>query len=209
MYECEIKISALNNQMLSELSNNFYKYCSSCSRYIVITPENYSFVPNGMLDGDFLCKFCIRHSMHKRNCLVFSLKSFILHLYDLHCSEDFENLMYRFQIEDHIREHRDAGLKNYCLAYDEDSFNWFLDLDLVGNSLGKVPQVDVFKSIIEMMLCFNPGLFSIDCRDVFFSIRDKINKSIVKNNRVPFVPCLPHHKGVYSKLRLFDLSSII
>lgn len=209
MYEYEVQFFPINQAMADELTDAFYKTCSRCGKDVLITPETVKHIPKSLIDGIFYCRFCLTHGFDTKHPLIFSFKSLICHLHDIYEAGQSTNVKYHCQLFDFIDAHRDAGIKSFCLSYDDESFNWFMDGSLVGEGNGKIQTNEVLKTVVEIISCFNPSKNFMDCRDVYKEIKDSIEAAAtgsVENNVI--VPLLPQHRHSKNHVRAFSFNCI-
>ena len=209
MYEYEVQFFPINQVMSEELTDSFYKTCSRCSKDVLITPEIVKHMPKGMVNGKFHCKFCLTHGFDIKQPLIFSFRSIICYLYYIHEAGKSNHLKYACQLADFIKAHREAGSKSFCLSYDDESFNWFMDSSIVGDVDGRIQTREVLKIVVEMIACFNPSKNSMDCLETYRKIKDAIEAAIAGNvDQRVIVPMLPQHRQSQSRVMAFTLSCI-
>lgn len=209
MYEYEVQFFPINQVMSDELTDSFYKTCARCAKDVLITPDIAKRMPKSMIDGSFSCKFCYNNGFDKRPILIFSFRSIICHLYESHEIGQSTHVKYTCQLFDFIKAHKITGLKNFCFAYDDESFNWFVDMSLVGDGDGRVHVREVLRTVVEILACFNPSKNSIDCREVFKEIKLAIESAVGGNleTRV-IVPIISQHRQSPNRLMSFNLGRI-
>ena len=204
MYEYEVQFFPINQVMSDELTDSFYKTCSRCAKDVLVTQHTARQMPKSLVDGRFHCRFCVTHGFDKRQPFMFSLRSLICHLYESHEAGQSTHVRYACQVADFIKEHREAGAKSFCLSYDDESFNWFMDCSLVGDGDGRIQTREVLKTVVEIISCFNPSRNSMDCRDVYREIKDGIEAAVAgKVEQRVIVPMLPQHRQSHARVRAF------
>ncbi len=183
MYEYKVEFFPVVQKMKDELSDEFFKYCSFCNKQVLIKNDILK-APKNLIDGEFFCKFCFRKNISKKKIIIFSFKNIISSLYMIHKDESYSNKFYKSQIDDYIEAHKQSGLKNYALDYDDESYCWFLDLDCIGNEENQVPLVEFEKTLIEMISCFNLYFFNIDGSAFYVHIKQIIQNAVKNKDSV-------------------------
>lgn len=207
MYEYKIEIFPVEQKMKDELSDEFYKNCTVCSKQVLINHDMVQKIPKNIVDDEFFCSFCFRKDMKSKKIVIFSFKSIIAYLYEIYKSKNSENPLFLSQIEDYIEIHKKSGLKHLALDYDDESFNWFLNIDLIGNEDNQILFRELEKTIIEILVCFNPSYLRIDSHFIYYSIKQTIESAIENINIMEnpiFILPLINQKQSLDKLKLFS-----
>lgn len=210
MYEYSVQFFPVSGKLPGEIADEFYKQCSYCDKQVLVDSQSILKMPRSMLSGDMSCRFCARRGMHAKRFFAFSTRSVVCQLSEILSSQQNNQLMYQCQLLDYVESHRASGLKNYCLDYDEESFNWFVDLGMVGDTDDRVSEREIHKSVVEMLACFNPTVFGIDLQPAFSQIRDRLSESV--KSQEPrgsvFVPTFGGMRVSQSRASSFTISDI-
>lgn len=174
MYEYTVQFFPIARKLKTELSDHFYKPCQSCDKEVYLDYASMQKMPAEMISGDLFCNFCVKRSVRGKRVFIFSTRTIICHMMELALSQQNHALMYPCQVRDYVEEHRQSGLRNYCMDYDEESFNWFVDLSLVGESQCQIPFREVERTVVEIFSCFNQYAFGMDLQPAFAQVRDKM-----------------------------------
>jgi hypothetical protein len=146
--DVELKRSELNTGI--ELSDNFYRNCCFCEKFVKITPLNFNSCSN--IGGNQYCPFCLRHNFHYKNnhnILIFSFRGiFGYYYYRLYKCNPHK--MWVSQIESLIERHALIGLHNPVLVYDPFTYLWFADFNKIGTDKHKAPFSEVQDTIRRM-----------------------------------------------------------
>ena len=108
-------------------------------------------------NNNFHCSFCLRHNFHtkiNRDIFVLSFKQIIYHLYTQKYLCGQRKILLS-ELQDFIDLHEKIGLQNPAFYYDRESMLWFLNFVKIGNTKNKLPLIDVYKTIIHILACFN------------------------------------------------------
>lgn len=210
MYEYSVQFFPVSGKLPGEIADEFYKQCYCCDKQVLVNSQSIHKMPRSMLSGDMSCQFCARRGMHARRFFAFSTRSVVCQLSEILSSQQNHNLIYQCQLHDYVESHMAAGLKNYCLDYDEESFNWFVDLGMVGDSEDQVSELEIHKSVVEMLACFNPTAFGMDLQPAFAQIRERLSESVKsKQTRGSvFVPTFGGMRVSQSRAASFTISDI-
>jgi hypothetical protein len=173
MYEHKVEFFPVNSKINGEISDEFVKVCLFCDKEVLISQSNLRKMPRSLVENDFFCRFCNLRKNSLPATFAFSLKALIHHYHESFYLKGSQ--LWASQIEDMVEQHRISGLKNSSMDYDDESFNWFVDSSLVGDGEEKVGVDEVYKSIIEMISCFNMWNFGIDQLLIFRQIKDAMS----------------------------------
>ena len=207
MYEYKIEFFPVNSKMKDELSDEFYKYCTFCSKQVLIDHEITQKTPKNIIDGNYLCNFCFRKNVNQNKVIIFSFKSIIVYLHEIYKLNSSDNPFYRSQLNDYVDTHKKTGLKNLALDYDDESFNWFLNIDLIGSEDNQISFRELEKTIIEILTCFNLYFFGIDGYSIYNNLKKMISSSIQNKNSIVnplyFVPLINKGQSL-DKVKVFS-----
>lgn len=206
MYEYNVEFFTINSKLPDQLADEFYKYCSFCSKQVLINNEKIQKIPKSLIEEDYFCDFCFRKKNIQSKIVIFSFKSIIYYLHEIYKSDSSEKTLYKSQFNDYIESHKKTGLKNLALDYDEESFNWFLNLDLIGDSENQIPLSEILKSIIEILVCFNLYYFEIDGFFIYKNIKKSIETAIESKDTLNFPFMIPSSSQKFSYDKLKSMS---
>lgn len=206
MYEYKVEFFTINSKLPDQLADEFYKYCSFCSKQVLINNEKIQKIPKSLIEEDYFCDFCFRKKNIQSKIVIFSFKSIIYYLHEIYKSDSSEKTLYKSQFNDYIESHKKTGLKNLALDYDEESFNWFLNLDLIGDSENQIPLSEILKSIIEILVCFNLYYFEIDGFFIYKNIKKSIETAIESKDTLNFPFMIPSSSQKFSYDKLKSMS---
>ena len=160
-----VKIVSLPQIESGELSEIVQQSCEFCQKEVAVYAEQQDLFRRLSGHGRFFCTFCLRnglHSKNSRNVLILSFRSIIGFLYHEWYAVPARKLCLS-ELEDFIRDHVEAGMRNPCFRYDPDTFLWFIDFNRVGQTNRKIRIEDVIRTVADILTCFNlwetaPGL---------------------------------------------------
>lgn len=207
MYEYKVEFFTINSKSPDQLADEFYKYCSFCSKQVLINNEKTQKIPKSLTDGDYFCDFCFRKKYCQNKIVIFSFRSIICYLHEIYKSNSSEKIIYKSQLNDYIDSHKKTGLKNLALDYDDESFNWFLNLDVVGDNENQIPLLEIFKTVIEILSCFNLYFFKIDGYLIYNNIKKSIETAIKSKDTLKFPFIVPISNQRFSLDKLKSLSN--
>ena len=210
MYEYAVQFFPVSTRLGGEIADEFYKQCFSCDKQVAVNCETLQKMPKSMSEGEMYCQFCTRRCMQGRRSFAFSLKAIICQLSDVCSSQQNRQLMHPCQLLDYVEAHKQAGLRNYCLDYDDESLNWFVDLSMVGDSDSQVPERELQKSFVEMLACFNPSIFGIDLQPTFIQIRDRLSERMrsPEQRGGVFYPTFGGMRVPHARVAAFSISDV-
>lgn len=211
VYSGKISFVPANDALPGELSNKIVEKCVFCQKPIVINACN-SFVIKKLSGPErTFCPFCLRNGFYtKRNkhILVLSFRSLIASLYYQNYVQNRK--LWLSQIQEYIDAHESVGLKNPLFLYDPETYLWFIDFSRVGVGKKNLPVIEVHRTIVDILTCFNlEHFFGPSCyAEMFPKYRDAIDlfyeKRFRPKRRKMLIPTFPTHVKVSSdKFRNF------
>jgi len=207
VYSGKISFIPANDALPGELSNKILEKCIFCQKSITINACN-SFVIKKLSGPErIFCPFCLRNGFcTKRNkhILILSFRSLIASLY-YQCYANQHRKLWLSQIQEYIDAHEFIGLKNPVFMYDPETYLWFIDFSRVGAGKKQIPIIEVHRTIVDVLTCFNlehflgtnvPG-------EVFVKYRDAIDlfyeKRFRPKRRKMLIPTFPTHLKISSE----------
>lgn len=106
--------------------------------------------------NEIYCTFCLRHNFYKENkenILILSFRSVFAYMYYQKYLQPLGRKMWLSEIHDYIDSHVKAGELNPLFVYDPITMFWFVDFSKV--SKNKVSIDEVYKTIVNILACFN------------------------------------------------------
>lgn len=198
-YVSKIQFVPKPNLDSEQFSEKVLRKCSFCGKKCEITPQNSSILDK-LVKTNFHCTFCIRNNFNTKNChhiFKMSFKSIIEYLYNANYLQT--RRIYLCELKDCIEIHQQVGLKNPAFFYDPETFIWFINFNKIGKSPKKIDLDEVFKSVIEILFCFNlyENIPSISLSDLFNNIKDKLEKFYSQriHEKEIFIPTLLDNFG--------------
>lgn len=152
--EIDIKSKAVSDDSLSEV---FAYYCHFCEKKVKTDLLNNRLCEKLVKSKNFYCSFCVRNKFFtkkKRDILKLSFRGIIGYLYWRYYRTK-DKKIYLSEIKDMINSHIEVGLENPLFSYDPETFIWFVDFSSVGISKRKVPVEEIYKTVINILVCFN------------------------------------------------------
>lgn len=152
----KVSLNLIETPINGEFSDKIYRKCSFCEKEVLITDNNSEILNKLSGPNGFYCSFCLRNNFNTKitkDILILSFRGIIANLYYQNYLTDRK--IWFSELENIILVHKNTGLKNPVFKYDLDSFLWFVDFSKVGNTKKKISIIEVYKTIIEILLCFN------------------------------------------------------
>lgn len=218
MIKHDVVLENISSDLGGELSNNFYRNCVFCDKFIKINELNFNSCKN--IGRSEYCPFCLRNNFHfknNHNILVFSFRAIFGYYY---------HKLYRVKppriwlskIEEIIVDHEETGLSNPVLSYDPETFLWFADFNRIGHGR----KAD-FEEVIEVIgRIFDKLAIDEKFPHVLDAMWDKFDKAIrlfysqrkrPKDKRMlipTFVNCVAHEPDEFWELtRNFTKSNMV
>ena len=170
-----------------ELAEEIYYNCTFCEKYVGLEPEARKLCEK--LSGNkFFCTFCLQNNLHtksNRSILPVSFRGIIAYYH--HMLYLGQKKIYFSEIEDYIKAHKQVGLANPVFRYDDESFMWFIDFNKVGKGKKKISIVEIQKTIVNILACFNltTNADGIKLSKLFEKYNDAIGKFYSQRYRPP------------------------
>jgi hypothetical protein len=152
-----VTLTPIEQAANGELSEQIHLQCAFCEKTVGLYPSQRKLCEK-LSGGNFYCGFCLRHGYNgkaSRNILPLSFRAIAGYYY-------FEKYLYAnhrhlwiSEIQDYLYWHQVTGLQNPVFSYDPDSMLWFVDFNRVGRGRKKIRIVDVMKTIVNILVCFN------------------------------------------------------
>lgn len=188
MYVSEVRIEKVLTSNSQELSEIFIQTCDFCEKKC--QSQRYSTILCQKIGTEsFHCPFCIRNNFHfksHRDVLVLSFRPIFAQLYyEKYATQFATEKMYLSDIEDYVMAHRDTGLLNPAFSYDSDTMLWFINFLKVGDKPKQVPLQEVYKTVLNIILCFNfwHNFKNIDPAKYFLKFKSAIDEFHQKRSR--------------------------
>lgn len=153
----QINISGFSNDLDQAFNARAHLLCEFCGKSTTISPLSRILVDKLSKKNLDFCSFCIRNDLTSRNnrhTLILSFRSVFGYLY-YHDYKIKKKTLFFSQLEDLISSHEKAGLTNPVFKYDPETFLWFINFEKVGATGRKIPVVEVHKTILNILACFN------------------------------------------------------
>ena len=141
-----------------ELADKIYYECGFCGKRSGLYAHERRLCEKLSGEKGFYCSFCLRHNFHtklNRNILVMSFRSIVAYYYYEKYLFNGNREIWISEIEDYLAAHAEVGSRNPVFSYDPESFLWFIDFNKVGRGKRKIRMIEVLKTIINMLVCFN------------------------------------------------------
>jgi hypothetical protein len=212
VYSGKISFVPTNDALPGELSSKIVEKCIFCQKSIEINACNALVIKKLSGPERTFCPFCLRHGFYtKRNkhILILSFRSLIASLY-YHTYASHTRKLWLSQIQEYIEAHEYIGLKNPVFFYDPETYLWFIDFSRVGTGKKEVPIIEVHRTILNILTCFNLANFlgPDSPNEIFVKYRDAIDlfyeKRFRPKRRRMLIPTFPTHlKIAAEKFRNF------
>lgn len=170
----------------SELSDNFFRNCTFCEKFMKVTPINFDSCRN--IGGSSYCPFCLRNNHHfkdNHNILIFSFRAISGYYYYRHyrCKP---HKMWVAQIESQIERHIQIGLNNPVLSFDPHTLLWFANFNKIGVNTYKAPFDEVLMIMEKMFDVFEvKDRISPQARDMLWDRFSKAAKLFYNQRKRP------------------------
>lgn len=205
MYEYKVEFFPVLPELTDEISDCFVKNCVFCDKEVEINKQNNNQLAKQIDNELFYCSFCFRNEYHlKNNYFIFSFKSIILHYYEAFYCKSHNRSVWLSQIQQMIDLHKEVGLSNFAFNYDDDTFTWFVNL----SKINKCETDEIYKIIIEMIICFNFWHINIDGSIVFNYIKKAIDEALLEKKLIRCIPVVSS-KIPLAKVKNFCLNKMI
>lgn len=207
MYEYKVEFFPVKSELKEEISDSYLKVCRFCEKEVEINTNNIHKQSIKLNPTEFYCDFCYRNNFHinKPKVFVFSLKAIIFHYYENFYIKSSNKSIWLSQLDEMIFLHKESGLNNLAFIYDEQNFNWFIDLQKFSDEISS--KNFIFKTIIEMLICFNLWNINVDQVVIFNFIKNAIENTISNNI---FNICIPPYgnQKITSKIKNFSYNDL-
>jgi len=199
VYSGKISFVPAKNSLPGELSNKVLEKCVFCHKSIILNANNSFTIKKLSGPERTFCPFCLRNGFYtkkNKHILILSFRSIIASLY-YHNYLISNRKLWLSQIHEYIDIHEKVGLKNPLFSYDPESYLWFVDFTRVGQGKKNLPLIEVHRTIIDILTCFNMEHFFGPCsqEDTFSKYRDAINlfyeKRFRPRKRRMLIPTFP------------------
>ena len=157
VYSAKIAFRALNDALPNELSSEVIEKCHFCSKKITINALNANLIKKLSGPEQTFCPFCLNHDFHTKktkHVLILSFRSIIASFY-YHNYLCANRKLWLSQIQEYIDVHQQVGLSNPVFSYDPETYLWFIDFSKVGQGRKILPITEVYKTLINILFCFN------------------------------------------------------
>lgn len=204
MYEYKVEFFPVKSELHEEISDSYLKVCRFCEKEVEINKKNIHKYTIKINSTEFYCDFCYRNNFHinKPKVFVFSLKSIIFHYYETFYVRSSNKSIWLSQLDEMILLHKESGLNNLAFIYDEQNFNWFIDLQKFSDEMSS--KNSIFQTIIEMLICFNLWSINVDQVVIFNLIKNAIENNI--SNEI-FIPSCNNQK-ITNKIKNFSYNDL-
>ena len=184
----EVNLSKIPDLISGELSEVFIRHCGFCGKKCESTEENHKLREKMSGDESFYCSFCIRNGYHnkgKKDILVLSFRAVIGFFYYNNYFLGQGKRMWVSDIRQFVESHKQVGLTNPLFNYDEETMLWFIDFSRIGESGRREPITEVYKTIINILACFNfyDNLPELNFRSFFQKYKSSIHEFYSKRYR--------------------------
>jgi hypothetical protein len=197
-----VELCPVKHDLGGELAKKIYYECAFCGKKEALYADSRHLYEK--LSGDeFYCCFCLRHGFNtknNKNVLILSFRSILGYYYNafyLHPVTP-DKRMYLCEIQDYADSHAEVGLKNPVFYYDPTTYLWFIDFSRIGKDKKKVKLEEVFKTISNMLACFNLRhyFYNIKISSFYFKLEESIEKFYHSRYRPDNRPqCVPTLAG--------------
>jgi len=159
MYVSEVRIEKIPASTSQELSDIFIRNCCFCEKKCHSEKQDTKFCQSICQESNFFCNFCIRHGFNykrRKDVLILSFRPIFAQFYFCNYISSFASKkIYLSEIRDFIKIHQQVGLLNPIFAYDPQTMLWFVDFSKIGKKPKQLPLEEVYKTIINIISCFN------------------------------------------------------
>lgn len=205
MYEYKVEFFPVKSELHEEISDSYLKICQFCEKEVEINKKNIH--KHTIKSTEFYCDFCYRNNFHinKPKVFVFSLKSIIFNYYENFYIKSSNKSIWLSQLDEMILLHKESGLNNLAFIYDEQNFNWFVDLQKFSDEISS--KNSIFQTIIEMIICFNLWNINVDQVVIFNFIKNSIENTIA--NDISNI-CIPpyNNQKITNKIKNFSYNDL-
>lgn len=139
------------------MSDKVHYQCSFCGKMTGLYPISRHLCEK--LSGDsFHCPFCLRNRFNgkmNRHILILSFRAIVGYYFHEKYQASSNRSIWLSEIKDCIRSHEKVGLQNPIFSYDPETLLWFVNFERVGKGRKKIRVVEVLKTLVNMLACFN------------------------------------------------------
>lgn len=139
------------------LTERILRKCAFCQKGVVTSGQHEALLRKLSGPDAVFCSFCLRHGLNTANArhvMLFSLRGIFGHYY-YELAQGQNKKLAVSEVEDFVETHRQVGLLNPVLKYDDDMMVWFADFDKVGNGRKQIPLDEILKSVVNMLACLD------------------------------------------------------
>jgi hypothetical protein len=153
----QVNVAAVLDDIKTAFQNRPLLACSFCGKNETMPAVFRGLCEKMSRRNDLFCRFCLRHDLTdrgNRHTLILTFRSVFAHYYN-HSYKSKVRTMYHSELLDMVKMHEQVGLTNPAFKYDPETFLWFVDFRKVGATGRRIPVVEVHKTIINILACFN------------------------------------------------------
>lgn len=182
-----VELKVVENDFDGELAEVAHYECAYCGKNVKLNTGSAK-LHQRLNSNEFYCNFCLRHKLYtksNRHILMLTFRSIIgYYYYVLYRTTVTNQKMYYSEINDCIASHMETGLQNPVFHYDPQTYIWFIDFSRVGQGKGKIPCVDVLRTISNIIVCFNLSRISnIKIHELYNKYQEAVEKFYTQRNR--------------------------
>jgi hypothetical protein len=178
VYSGKVSFVQITDTLPGELSNKVVEKCVFCEKSITINACNSLLIKKLSGPERTFCSFCLRNSFYtkkNKHILILSFRNLIATLYYQSYFGKNRNL-WLSQIREYIDIHEHIGLKNPLFMYDPETYLWFVDFSRIGTGKKEIPIIEVHRTIVDILVCFNlENFFDQHPSEIFAKYRDAID----------------------------------
>ena len=183
----QVQIQNLTDTSSGELSDLFIRLCEFCLKKCSNNSKNYEICEKLSCTHEFFCEFCLRNAMQtrrKENTLIMTFKPIAAWYYH-HNYLGNKRIIWLHDIKKYIEIHKRIGLSNPLFMYDEETMNWFVDFNRIGDDSKKVPLESVCETVETIVESFDlkKNIPTLDVDKFFSKYVNAINEFNQKRER--------------------------
>jgi hypothetical protein len=152
-----VRIVPIDENLDGELASVIHYECGFCEKTVGLYPAARKLCER-LSGSEFYCTFCLRHGFNtrsNRHVLPLSFRAIAGYYYYDKYLYATNRQMWISEIRDMMEMHEKAGLRNPVFSYDPETYQWFIDFSKIGNSKHKLRIVEVYKTVLSVLTCFN------------------------------------------------------
>lgn len=178
----EIDIEKEDKTSTNVLADEFFYNCNFCEKSVVLNSIHADLYDKLVLSNEFYCANCIRNGFHtkrRKDILQLTFRAIFGYIYikEYKSKSLKDQTIYLSELQDYIDRHVQVGLLNPAFSYDPETYLWFIDFSKVGDGKRKIEVVEICKTIVNILSCFN--IYNSIPGAQMHKLYDKYNEAVI------------------------------